>query len=1802
MTTAERDELTAALAAWRDSLLSLSGTNRLISFRPSKTGSVLIDSPSPDTVLSALERKKLWSFRGDVAIDSSRERTSAPPAPGTYLHSPRPDSEIGSVVRSLMRRATAEFLDRGLSVLYLAFGTLHWLDTDGAKMVSPLLLVPASLVPEGPRGTPRLGLGDDEYVINPALALRLQERNIALPAIEDLDGLSVSEVLVQVERSVKASRESVGWEIRSTTYLSIFSFAKEAMYRDLIDNEEQILDHPIVRALANTDPTKQTGEFNFEPIDPNDIDRLAPPELTPLVLDADSSQRSAIAAAVEGHSFVMDGPPGTGKSQTIANMIGALLHAGKTVLFVSEKVAALDVVRNRLNEAGLGSYLLELHSHKASRKEVATELLRALDNETVDPGAISSADLRSAKEKREALSEYVAAMNELRMPLAVSAHDVFGQLADLAAVPSAPAPDVPPRELSREEYHAVEECLARLERAWRPATQGSSFLWRGIEDRSSLDIRLYQAGEALFELKADLALIEDFLRAFQLNRISDVPRIVALITHRHSDRPSHVRDEWLSVGDLRPVLMARDLLISQIEAVEAARRAFRFNVGVEWNELPDPELLPPRPDPISTAHSPIALDHLSAATMAATAEQFEARAARLRDHRRAVDNVAKSLGLNSVKSLADADRVIAAGDLRKPGVVPERRWLTASGAAAAREALAVLGSCMARLAAAEGVATARFTSEALRVPLAELSDRFINLHRGLRKLSRSYRADRSVVAGLLKDASSIKEGIQHLTDAVSWRDATDAFAEAENHHARALGAHWQGRDTDLDAVTRSLQIAEAALDLCRNEVPLELADYLTSGRPDSGQGMILDAARTEFVDWRASVRPAPAVAGRPELLLESIDASVDWLTVHASSMKRAVERISAITVKGDPLTLTAIDDMLALRARVVDSLAEISMCDGSFSAWFGGLYEGADTRRSQLDAALDWAIRLREMNNGPLIDEQVAALESVPNLESLRMAYQKWTSSRDKVVNAFAAERREELLTEFDTFDDASSLITELRSDSIGQDEWFAFNGAREELSKHGLETSVDFCIDRRVQSNEVPPIVRRALLRAWVDDLLKSDRRLHPQLAYDRDALVREYRKLDRELIVRSTSSVIRSVNSRRPPRTSLGEPAVIRRQGMLKRRHMPVRDLIRQTRTTTLALKPCFMMSPLAVSQYLPPDMNFDVIIFDEASQVTPGDAINCIYRGKEMILAGDDKQLPPTSFFERVVDDEGNEETDVTDFQSILELAKGAGAFLNLGLRWHYRSRHEDLIAFSNYKFYDGKLVTYPSAHSEGDEVGVAFYPTNGVYRRGAGADNPIEAAEVAERVIEHYTTRPDLTLGVVTFSVAQADAVTAALDKIREERPDLERHFDRTDRLKSFFIRSLESVQGDERDVIIFSIGYGPDEAGKVSTGFGVLNKPKGWRRLNVGITRARQRVEVVASMRAGDIPPSTNENVEYLRAYLDYADRGPRTLAIAYESTGKDPESPFEESVLSTLRSWGHIVEPQVGAAGFRIDLGVRHPAHPGMFAIGVECDGYQYHSAPAARDRDRLRDQILRGLGWQLHRIWGTAWYRNRDQEENRLRTAVEEAIATPASGRVGPSAALERPAIRTMELDTDEQPSWTSEYTVASRVHLPRWVNPIDRANYLHLRDPIAYLVRVEGPVHIEVVYERVRGWWDVGRVSQKFRDTIDLAVKAAPINRDGSFLDFPGRGADRVRVPSNGVIRKAEHVHRSELALAAELLLRDIGAESRDELVRGVARVFGWGRVGASIEQAVSVALGDLLSQGRVVDDGGRFRLAGR
>ena len=428
---------------------------------------------------------------------------------------------------------------------------------------------------------------------------------------------------------------------------------------------------------------------------------------------------------------------------------------------------------------------------------------------------------------------------------------------------------------------------------------------------------------------------------------------------------------------------------------------------------------------------------------------------------------------------------------------------------------------------------------------------------------------------------------------------------------------------------------------------------------------------------------------------------------------------------------------------------------------------------------------------------------------------------------------------------------------------------------------------------------------------------------------------------------------------------------------------------------------MSPLSVSQYLDAGYaQFDLVVFDEASQIPVWDAVGVIARGKQLAVVGDPKQLPPTNFFNRSSDPEDGDAGDggieqVEDLESILDECLGAG-MNRLSLKWHYRSRHESLITFSNVTYYGSELITFPSPVT--DDIAVRFERVDGVYDRGGTRTNRAEADAIVRGIEAHYLDpkKVRLTLGVVTFNQTQQALIETLLDARRRASPELDRAIEARAHEK-LFIKNLENVQGDERDVIFFSITYGPDTSGKVTMNFGPLNGEGGHRRLNVAISRAREAVVIYSTLMPEqiDLARVRAAGVRDLKHYLEFAIRGARALAAQSAPTGLDPDSPFEVAVIAKLRAHGWVVHPQVGCSGYRIDLAVVDPRAPGRYLVGIECDGRAYHSGATARDRDRLRQHVLESLGWRIHRIWSTDWWLNPQGEVEKILKLLASLVET---------------------------------------------------------------------------------------------------------------------------------------------------------------------------------------------------------------
>lgn len=564
---------------------------------------------------------------------------------------------------------------------------------------------------------------------------------------------------------------------------------------------------------------------------------------------------------------------------------------------------------------------------------------------------------------------------------------------------------------------------------------------------------------------------------------------------------------------------------------------------------------------------------------------------------------------------------------------------------------------------------------------------------------------------------------------------------------------------------------------------------------------------------------------------------------------------------------------------------------------------------------------------------------------------------------------------------------------------WSDFRRITHSVIDLGLSRLVEWVESKQLPLDKIDDVFKFNFYNTLVKNIFNEYPLLINFSRLSHEQLINTYKELDKQLIIQNRQKVAYLASKRDIPlgylsnrKSELTELILIENEVNKKKRHIPIRQLVRRAPKALQGLKPCFMMSPLSVSQYLPPnDILFDVLIIDEASQLRPEEALGSIARAKQIVIVGDPKQLPPTSFFNSI-DKSTENETVASESESILDIC------LNLykpirQLRWHYRSQHESLIDFSNQQFYDGNLLIFPSPSGlKSNTLGIKHhYIENSIYHN---RRNKLEAKIIVEYLEKQMEKYPDRSIGIGTFNSEQRDLIQDMVDEKEKTSPIIAHYISKwRESSEPFFIKNLENLQGDERDVIFISTTYGKDkDTKKVYQRFGPINSDVGWRRLNVMFTRAKQKMEIFTSLNSSDIVISekSSRGVRALKSFLNFLETS--TLTKLPETTGKGFDSEFEESVYKILSEAGYQVEPQVGVAGYFIDLAVVSEKNPNDYVLAIECDGASYHSSKSARDRDRLRQEVLERLGWTIYRIWSVDWYKNRENEISKLIKAVKEA------------------------------------------------------------------------------------------------------------------------------------------------------------------------------------------------------------------
>lgn len=741
----------------------------------------------------------------------------------------------------------------------------------------------------------------------------------------------------------------------------------------------------------------------------------------------------------------------------------------------------------------------------------------------------------------------------------------------------------------------------------------------------------------------------------------------------------------------------------------------------------------------------------------------------------------------------------------------------------------------------------------------------------------------------------------------------------------------------------------------------------------------------------------------------------------------------------------------------------------------------------------------------------------------------------------------------------------------------------------------------------------------AYYEELVRGVFQKRPELAtFDgasHEQVVYTFQTLDEARIELARQEVALAHFERLPKTNSdVGEVGLVHREIQKKRRHLPIRKLLAQAGRAVQAIKPVFMMSPISVAQYLEPGVvEFDVLLVDEASQVQPVDALGAIARANQIIVVGDSRQLPPTRFFTKMLGEDTSEDAEqdlqAGDMESILGLCCAQGVPQRM-LRWHYRSRHHSLIAVSNHEFYEDRLYVVPSPGEAAHGQGLVFhYVQDGVFDRGGSATNRTEAKAVAEAVIAHARRYPTVSLGVGTFSVSQRDAILDELEHLRRSDSSLE-HFFATAKAEPFFVKNLENIQGDERDVIFISVGYARDASGYMAMSFGPLSTDGGERRLNVLITRARDRCAIFSSIRADDIDLNRAKarGPQALKNFLKYAETG---LLDTGAPSGGEYDSEFERQVARALAAHGYTTQPQVGVAGFFIDLAVVDPEMPGRYLLGIECDGANYHRSRSARDRDRLRSAVLQDRGWIIHRIWSTDWFHRPEEELRKAISAIEAARIEWAGRGEVKSAADPEPASPVAEIarsKSDEhdgsrnghcssQPYEVASFQIAT-------TQEIHELPAVELAQVVARIVEVEGPIHQEEIARRVTQLWGLQRTGSRIRDAviraIHMASRSFDLSCDGGFYspaaltDVPVR--DRGEVPCT-TLRQPKMLPPAEIRKAISAIVQVNIGVSRDEAVTEAARLFGFKSTSSQLRQVIDGEVQAMSEQGSLEERNGKL-----
>ena len=1546
--------------------------------------------------------------------------------------------ELEARLKSLMQTSESAIQEMGANILYLAFGFLEWFDSSNdTARIAPLFLVPARLR----KGRLNRQTRTYQYTLSysgediiPNLSLREKLRADFAMALPDLDENTKPEAYFE-EVSALIQKTQPRWRLRRFISLALLNFSKLLMYLDLDPshpNGTSIVDHPVItRFLVGYNPEQReeehaVGDMGFgEEYRIDEIDDIH--VNYPLIEDADSSQHSALIDSVDGKNLVIEGPPGTGKSQTIMNLIAAAMARGKKVLFVAEKLAALEVVRRRLDAAGLGEFCLELHSHKSQKRKILDEVRNRLNKHGRyrKPSDIE-VDIARYEELKVALQGHVERINRPWKNTGRTLHEIF-----MAATRYREMVEINPDALHPEEYDG-NNLDAATQRRTRDQVKAFRKIYEAIAGQLNDDSELQQhpwygvrnADLQPFDLDRVKAALEGWQSALKnlseervklaeglgckLERIPDSLHGLPLLLAELEALPVLKGDELL---DQLPGLRGEELKKVQwyLEFFEDIQARYATLAEVVGPEVLQDFSIVDDLIAMSTRLRQLVAPTVTLGVLIESIERLKTMQEQLAELDEPLQRIQPAVGERAARHLSCTEAGL--NEFKTlinlvAGLHPSRLWELRAELfdnEELDELLPKLREDLEQLYALRNELRGVFRLDSLpsQDELWRLKEA-LDAGGVLRWFKGSWRRARKQVVGCAAGNQITFSKLRALLGkAVEFVGQWDKLNE--NHwYKEALGDHLKGLDTDLAALESlrgwygqvrrhygmgfglKVALGNAILDL-----PTELARDVRSLSNEGVQQlsdlldnlMRLKEIYTPASELQSDTMPLygkdGSIARLLALLNEALLTCEPLATDSALSVAELSNRIESLdSLKKDVIKWQTTDfdnksfqDRLDLKPGVnTDNTASLALLHHTLSiaAWADQQLTNEDIRKriydqptvSTFNALATLSGQLREV-----VNVQIAKHEDFAQLVGLD-ADDWMNQSGDKLDELTIRNSR--ALNSGDTLQN-----------------WLAYVRVRRQVAAMGLINLAEKVEQGYIDIQNIEDAHQAGIFDILAREILCEQPELGRFSGHSQEALQDQFREYDNQLKKLQCEQIAWQIDQTKIPQGNLGarvseytERFLLEHECSKKTRHLPIRQLLNRAGEALAALKPCFMMGPMSVAQYLAHgQMKFDLVVMDEASQIKPQDALGAVARGTQLVVVGDPKQLPPTSFFDRLVDDDDEDPAAIEEAESILDTT--LPMFPARRLRWHYRSQHESLIAFSNHSFYESDLVLFPSPYKAADNYGVRYSKVP----RGCFVNrrNMEEARSISESVREHFRHHPEESLGVVAMSAEQRLHIESTIEALAKEDSVFQDWLEKdAHREEPFFIKNLENVQGDERDVIFISMTYGPREPdGRVFQRFGPINSDVGWRRLNVLFTRSRKRMHVFSSMGSEDIiaTSSAKRGVQALRDFLRFCETG--VLHVTERETGRGPDSDFEIAVMARLRDEGFECVPQVGVAGFFIDVAVVDPGNRGRYLMGIECDGATYHSAKSVRDRDRLRQTILERLGWRIRRIWSTDWFRN---------------------------------------------------------------------------------------------------------------------------------------------------------------------------------------------------------------------------------